>query len=64
MRYGQGATISMRETVVDNIKILYSTQYKERHKTLKGIMIQNNQPALNKIPVTTGEGILKCIWYN
>lgn len=59
--YDQSATINIRETVVDNIKILYSIQYKERHKTLKGIIIQNKQPALNKIPLTRGEGILKCV---
>lgn len=58
----QSTTINIRQILVDNIKILYSTQCKERLKILKTINIQNKPSTLSKISFTIEDGILKSVW--
>lgn len=42
-------TINIRQTQVDNAKILYNTNYKERLKMLEAIFIQKKQHTLNTV---------------
>lgn len=51
----------MIQVIVDNSKILHSTQCKEIFKTVDDFIIQNQQQTLNQISFATGEVTLKFI---
>lgn len=56
----QHAMVNIRQTLVDNTKILCSIHWKERHKILKGIIIKKKKYTLNKTSFIKEDSILKC----
>lgn len=54
-------TITIKQTLVDNTKILYSIHCKEGLKIFKVIMMQRKQATINKIPFTKWVSILKFV---
>lgn len=54
-------TINISQIIVDNSKILHSTQCKELFKTVDAIIIQNQQQTLKQMCFTIGEVTLNLI---
>lgn len=53
--------MNIRQTKVDNTKIVFFTHYKEKLKIIQDIIKQWKKVILNKIPSTTEDEIMICV---